>query len=62
MLIKIKENKTQEELKPKEIWEIGQQPIDKSGYTNPLFNRKYGDQANPFTGSDRDRRFKKKYF
>jgi len=62
ILIKLKEKQKQPELKPKEIWEIGQQPIDRSGYTNPEFNKRYGDKANPFTGSERDRRNRKKYF
>ncbi len=32
-----------------------QQPISKTGYVNERFNRLYGKDKNPYTGTDRDR-------
>ena len=52
-------------LSPREeqmIREVGQQPLDKDGYSNDTFTKKYGDEANPFVGTDRDRKKRKKYF
>ena len=52
-------------LSPREekmIREVGQQPLDKDGWSNDTFTRKYGEKANPFIGTERDRRKRKKYF
>ena len=38
----------------KELADI-QQPISKDGYTNSYFNKLYGKDKNPYTGTDRDR-------
>ena len=44
------------------IREVGQQPLDKDGWTNDIFDKKYGKKDNPFAGTDRDRKNRKKYF
>ena len=50
-------------LSGKEIADI-QQPLDKDGYTNPYFDKLYGKDKNPSTGTERDRKNKgkKKHF
>ena len=37
-----------------------QQPIDKDGYTNDYFNKLYGEDKNPYTGTERDRKKRKR--
>ncbi len=41
-----------------------QQPLAKDGYTNPHFDKLYGKENNPSTGTERDRKNKgkKKHF
>ena len=50
--------KTSEE--KKQTFEDIQQPVGRDGYTNPEFDRLYGN--NPFKGTERDRSKRKKYF
>lgn len=39
-----------------------QQPLDyKTGYTNPHFNKLYGEKNNPYAGTERDSKNKRKY-
>lgn len=40
--------------------DVGQQPLDKDGYTNENF-KKYGTK-NPWEGTERDRSKRKRYF
>ena len=60
--------KTKADLKKSE-WESIQQPLNyrsehgtPSGYSNPLFDKLYGADKNPFTGTERDIKKRKKYF
>ncbi len=39
-----------------------QQPLDKDGYSSDLFDKFYGKHKNPYIGSERDRKNRKKYF
>ena len=39
-----------------------QQPIDKNGWTNPVFDKLYGKDKNPWRGTERDRSKRKKIF
>jgi len=50
-------------LSKKDLEDI-QQPISKDGYSNPHFDRLYGKDKNPYTGTERDRnnKGKKKVF
>ena len=42
---------------------LAAQPLDyKSGYTNETFNKLYGDKKNPYKGTERDLKNRKKYF
>jgi len=43
----------------KEIREVGQQPLDRSGYTNPQFDR-YGTK-NPYDETDRNYRKRRRW-
>ena len=38
------------------------QPLDKDGYTSDAFNKLYGKKNNPYLGTERDRKNKKRYF
>ena len=33
-----------------------QQPLDKDGYTNDIFDKEYGKKKNPYTGTERERK------
>lgn len=33
-----------------------QQPLGKDGYVNPRFNKLYGADKNPYTGTERDKK------
>ena len=39
-----------------------QQPLAKNGYSNPWFDKFFGKDKNPYTGSERDRSKRKRYF
>lgn len=40
-----------------------QQPLGKDGFVNPIFNKLYGKDKNPYTGTERDRdSIHKKYY
>jgi len=39
-----------------------QQPLAKDGRTNPWFDKFFGKDKNPYTGSERDRSKRKRYF
>jgi len=41
-------------LTSKELRDI-QQPLSKDGYTNPYFDKLYGKDKNPYTGTEKDR-------
>jgi len=46
----------------KEIADM-EQPLDyKTGYSNPKFDKLYGQDKNPYKGSERDRNKRKRYF
>lgn len=61
-MIYIKQKRWPSSKEEKAIREVGQQPLDKSGYTNSEFDRRYGKKNNPFIGGERDRKFRKKYY
>ena len=42
-------------MKEREFLDI-QQPLDKDGYTNDIFDKEYGKDKNPYTGTDRERK------
>lgn len=47
----------------KNEWKSIQQPLDKkTGRSNETFDKLYGKDKNPFTGTERDREKAKKYF
>jgi len=37
------------------------QPLKKDGFTSDEFDQVYGEKANPYIGTDRDRHHRKKY-
>lgn len=39
-----------------------EQPLGKDGYSSDRFNNLYGKEKNPYTGSERDRSKRKKYY
>jgi len=54
----IKVTKSKDILNKQEFADI-QQPISKDGWTNPLFDKLYGKEKNPWTGTERDRKNRK---
>jgi len=38
------------------------QPLKKDGFTSDEFNQVYGEKANPYIGTDRDRQRRKKIY
>ena len=49
--------------KNKREWLDIQQPLDpKTGYANEQFDKEYGKKKNPWSGTERDRSKRKKYF
>ena len=59
MLIQIRKNK--KDFSETERRDFAQ-PLDKSGFTNPEFDRLYGIKKNPHTNTERDINKKKRYF
>ena len=58
----IKHKKRREDY-TKQEWKDIQQPLDpKTGYANEQFDKEYSKEKNPWTGTERDRNNRRKYF
>ena len=53
-MVHVKTRKSREIFTKQDLDDI-QQPISKDGWTNPHFDKLYGKDTNPSTGTERDR-------